>query len=124
MVRVSGEFDFDRLVSTFKETGNISVSDLSRNDEVLIEAGGQSILMTVMSPETGEVIITSTGDWAIILHVCTFWGSTLHSQGLSMAPYRLIPGQRLCIESWVTPPMTRICINGCDLSAPDARTAN
>ncbi len=115
---VSREFELERLIARLQEMGSIACADLSTNDEVHIETSRQVITMIVITPATGEVIVSGDGDWAIMTHVCQFWGSLLHPQSPATASFRWIPGSRLSIGPWITPPMTRIVINGCDMTTP------
>ncbi|HXV26885.1 MAG TPA: hypothetical protein VD862_02600 [Candidatus Paceibacterota bacterium] len=107
-----------------RKQDGVYIPDLKFGDELLITVGDgpaqQVLFMGVMDPAERKVFISSRGPWAIWLHVTHFSGSCArygNSVSSSLLMGWLILGMSPVFGAWNLPAVTRIVLNGTDISA-------
>ncbi len=115
----------DHLIENMEKVGGLDSSDLRQGDVLEITVSdGQVIHMEMVDPASGTVGVWSTGAWIMWVHLTENWGMSLSETGGSFKPHRIAAGFRLSIGPLMTPIVTRIMLNGFDLTAPSGQHNN
>lgn len=125
MSEIPNDVCLESVLERMLTSGSLCCTDFRADDRIDITvADGQKILMYVCDPTKGRIAVTSCGPWAIWLHMTDDWGMAFTETGGSRTEHRLCAGYRLYIGPWETPAVTRIVLNGFDLTNPAASKKN
>ena len=115
----------ERLIERMEEAGGLDCADLRTGDKLtLLTQDRQRVDIEIADASRCLIMVSSLGPWVIWLHLTDDWGMALSDHGGSRKPHRICAGFRLYLTSWETPAISRIVLNGFDLTNPSAQQKN